>query len=214
MWLVSVLFELNTRFELITTLIQIAVTWRIIINFTIACRCAIWASTTTTTAVTINIRALMILNEDFLLAVLIVLDRVGKERRRTGHVRWCWRRIHCVRLAIRLLHWLFLLNHHHTVVANASGCCQIIVRKRTKLIGALITKNLATISAMVLPEAVGELVVAALTVGDVVVGHPRSQSIVCLFDLVPTTAAYRVVTKWIIRDMAVFNLAFVLIISC
>ena len=93
-------------------------------------------------------------------------------------------------------------------MAHTNRRGQIMIRQRVKLIGALVAKHLATISTMMLAQAIAKLFVAALTMGDYVIGHPRGQLVVRLVYFVPT-AAYAVVAERVRVALVLFGLAVV-----
>jgi len=47
-----------------------------------------------------------------------------------------------------------------------------MIWQRIPITGASITKDISTIAAMMLAQANGKLIVATLTMSDVIVGHP------------------------------------------
>ncbi len=60
-------------------------------------------------------------------------------------------------------------------------------------------------------EAIGELVIAALAMRHVEVGHPRGELVVGLIDLVPATA-HAIVAKRVAIALILFRLTLVLLI--
>lgn len=82
-----------------------------------------------------------------------------------------------------------------------------MIRQRCELVGALVAKYLATVAAVVLPQAVGELVVAALTVGDIEVGNPLRCFVVRLVNLVPAATTHGVIAEGIAIVLVVFQVA-------
>ncbi len=88
-----------------------------------------------------------------------------------------------------------LLNVQHAVLADARRRRDVVVGEWRELVGTLVAEHLAAVAAVVLPQAVGELVAAGLTVSDIKVGHPLRRLVVGLVDLVPAAAAHGVVAE-------------------
>ena len=88
-----------------------------------------------------------------------------------------------------------LLDVQHAVLADARRRRDVVVGEGRELVSTLVAEHLAAVAAVVLAQAVGELVVAGLTVSDIEVGHPLRRLVVGLVDLVPAAAAHGVVAE-------------------